>query len=95
MEVTKQAERYRAFPVEIEAIQVSKDNIDEVGDFFGHTKGDKSFGWHTKPSPHWAIIIGGGIFHAYVEDWVVKKANGAYYPLSSEAFSLTYELVED
>ena len=91
--------KYKARPVVVEAIQVTEDNTDEVGDFFGHTKGDNKFGWHTKPTPHWAIVISFngdvGILSAAVGDWVIKKADGTYYPLSSDLFSFTYELVEN
>ena len=86
--------KYRKRPVVIEAVQVSIDNTDEVGDFFGHTKGDRKFGWHTTPQPHWAIVTLEGTMSARVGDWIIRGVAGEFYPCKPDIFEETYEAVE-
>lgn len=79
--------RFRKKPVEIEAVQWTGSNADEV---FGFCNGKIS----------WGAIIGTldirtleGIMTANENDWIIKGIHGEFYPCKPDIFEKTYEPV--
>tara|TARA_S200002703_G_scaffold20234_1_gene16501 strand:+ start:450 stop:707 length:258 start_codon:yes stop_codon:yes gene_type:complete len=83
--------KFRKKPVVIEAIQISADNIDEVGEFFGNPRTERPFGWH---GDHWSIITLEGVMDGNIGDWVIKGVKGEFYPCKPDIFTETYEPIE-
>jgi len=82
--------KYRKKPVEVEAIQWTWENWDEIRSFIPKSKrilmpgGDK---------PTLVIRTLEGDIIANYGDYIIKGIKGEYYPCKPEIFSLTYELV--
>lgn len=76
---------YRKKPVEIEAIQLKKDNLIEVRDFVGGCIGVSFTGViiHTLE----------GDMKADIGDFIIKGVNGEFYPCKPDIFEKTYEEV--
>jgi hypothetical protein len=78
--------KFRKKPVEIEAIQLTPLNIDEVEAFVG---GD--FG-QTEDGPVIATLE--GAMHVSMGDFVIKDVKGEFYPCKPDIFAATYDAVE-
>jgi len=91
--------KYRKKPVEIEALQWTGENRDEIVEFckdlvtnypessnigFGHDRDDIS-SFYIKTLE--------GIHEAKPGDWIIKGVKGEFYPCKSDIFEMTYELV--
>lgn len=89
--------RYRSKPVEVEALQWTGDNEDElrafVGDLFEavapEDRGDD-------PDQTAAVLDTrhGAWRCVYVGQWIVKGVKGEVYPVADDVFAETYEPVE-
>ena len=80
--------RFKKKPVEIEAVQYTGDNVDEVRDFVGGASqvfqvDDARIGVDTLK----------GAIHANRGCWIIKGANGEFSLCESDRFAATYELV--
>ena len=76
--------KYRKLPVEIEAVQWTGKNDEEISAFAGSSRymtqeGDLMI--HTLEGDH----------HALVGDYIIKGVKGEFYPVKEEIFWLTYE----
>jgi hypothetical protein len=86
---------YRKRPVEIqiEAIQFTGDNVNEIWDAYG---ADGIYG-PTEANPDHLILttLQGGRAAAWVDDWVIPDAlPGTFYPCKPDIFAETYEPVD-
>ena len=86
--------RYRKKPIEIEAIQFTRDNVEEIKEF---TEGN-AFNFRTERSingkSYCEIKILEGTMTATEGDYIIKGVTGAFYPCKPDVFEKTYELVE-
>ena len=86
------ATRYRKKPVEVEAVQFTGYNHEEVCNFVGEAAsltGPEILGWIRGIE----IITLEGMMHVSPGDWIVK-VDGDFIPKSNLYFLATYELVK-
>lgn len=86
------AARYRKRPVEIEAVQFTGDNVQEIWDAFGV---EGIYG-PTEQNPDHLILttIHGDEAPARPGDWIIPDGKpGTFYPCKPEIFAQTYEPV--
>lgn len=78
--------RYRKKPVEIEAVQFTRDNWDEILDF---TEGKADYFYED------ACVIPTleGDMLASEFDYIIKGVQGEFYPCKPDIFEQTYEKV--
>lgn len=84
--------KYRKLPVEIEAIQFTGGNVEEIWDAFG---ADGIYG-PTETNPDWLILttVHGDPAPCRAGDWVVPEQRpGRFYPVNQEVFEATYREV--
>ena len=76
-------------PVEIQAVQWTGDNYDEICDFIGY------FPTFLYGSLRPCIIIKTleGDHHALVGDWIIRGVKGEFYPCKPDIFEQTYKEV--
>lgn len=94
------ASRYRKKPVEIDAMQFTGGNTDEVSKFL--------YAGLASPVPDYPgrpFAVGGpsgeylvietleGDMRADVGDWIIKGIKGEFYPCKPDIFEATYEAV--
>ena len=86
--------KYRKKPVEIEAIQWTGDNYDEICKFVG-----KPLAFSAMPRdnsyPRLAIDTLEGEMTATVNDYIIKGVKGECYPCKPDIFLQTYEEVKE
>lgn len=79
--------RYRKKPVEVEAFQITPDNMSGVADWCGgkvvHTIGPHG-DWIEVPTLEGTMI-------ADIGSWIIKGVAGEFYPCKPEIFAATYE----
>ncbi len=81
--------KFRKKPVEIEAVQFTGHNDDEIASFVGENGSDpREFG------PSWYIYTLEGVMRAEVGDWIIRGVKGEFYPCKPDIFEATYEDVE-
>ena len=80
--------KFRKKPVEIEAVQFTGTNGDEIAEFMGCQYPCMENG---------ALLIGTleGVMRAYPCDWIIKGIIGEFYPCKPEIFRATYDKVAD
>jgi len=76
--------RYRKKPIEVEAIQWTGDNLDEITSFCDVT----GTYWMGQI---WIRTLEGGVW-ASVGDWIIKGVKGEFYPCKPDIFEQTYEM---
>lgn len=76
-------------PVQVQAVQWTGDNCEEIAHFVGHISFPYSF---DKGS----VIIETleGNHYARKGDWIIRGVNGEYYPCKPDIFEKTYEEVK-
>lgn len=79
--------RFRKKPVEVEAVQFTGDNADEIGRFAGLAAG--VFG----RDHHLQIKTLEGNMTVSPGDWVIRGVKGEFYPCKPDIFAETYEEV--
>jgi len=80
--------RFRKKPVEVEAVQWTGSNINELWDVFS---AENIYG-PTEKNPDWLIIATlEGDMRADVGDWIIQGVKGELYPCKPDIFDATYE----
>ena len=80
--------RFRKKPVEVEAVQWTGSNINELWDVFS---AENIYG-PTEKNPDWLIIATlEGDMRANVGDWIIQGVKGELYPCKPDIFDATYE----
>jgi hypothetical protein len=77
--------KYRKLPVEIEAVQWTGKNVEEIESFVK----DK----HTLVEDYLFIHTLEGSMKAKVGDYIIKGIKGEFYPCDEQIFKSTYEQV--
>ena len=97
--------KYVKKPIEIEAIQLTLNNIDEVEKFIKDDGTIRYWGMvkdllclKAKDEP-WQTITCKietleGIMEVKENDWIIKGINGEFYPCKPGIFEKTYELIK-
>lgn len=85
--------KFRKKPVEIEAVQFTKDNMNRV---FNDLSGTRAPGRDEDGTPHLKVMtIHGETAIVRLGDWIVSEPElGRYYPVKPDIFEATYEPVE-
>ncbi|MFK0124913.1 hypothetical protein ACIQSP_16550 [Streptomyces nigra] len=86
--------KFRKKPVEIEAIQFTGDNVDEIWDAFGAA----GIYGPTEKNPDHLILttVHGDEAPARPGDWVIPDGKpGTFYPCKPDIFAATYEPVNE
>ncbi len=91
--------KYRKLPIEIEAIQWSGINLQEIVDFAGNklTYRIIDTAWQVGkgvPYVDVEIITLEGDMKVNIGDYIIKGVNGEFYPCKSDIFKKTHEKVE-
>ena len=94
-EVTVPPQRFRKRPVEIEAVQFTRDNGTIVAKWCGGR-------WVAERKPSDASDVAErveiptleGVMRASLNDWVIKGVQGEFYPCKPEIFAATYEVAQ-
>jgi len=91
--------KYIKKPVVIEAIRITRDNLDEIKSFVQHDDevAVPFFDNITNPDEKprlamWFIHTLEGIMRANIGDWIIKGVNGEFYPCKPDVFVATYAL---
>lgn len=79
--------KFRKRPVEIEAIQWTGNNPNELGEFMG--KYPKVIDRRLR------IQTLEGAIYAAEQDWIIKGVQGEFYPCKPDIFELTYEKMDE
>ena len=86
--------KFRKKPVVIEAIQLTKETLQECYDFIGAKGNFPECGMGIDPTDgQFKITTLEGVHTANVEDWIIKGVNGEFYPCKPDIFEKTYEKV--
>lgn len=87
--------KYRKKPVVIEAVQLTRETLEEVRDFMGgEEQRNVSFTINFKDGAV-SIHTLEGKMRASLNDWIIKGVKGEFYPCKPDIFAQTYEKVED
>jgi sulfatase maturation enzyme AslB (radical SAM superfamily) len=84
----EEGQTYRKIPVEIQAIQLTENNWDEVEEF---SKGN-AYNFDKKGCN---VATLEGTVQASCGDFIIKGVNGEFYPCKPDIFKKTYEYVEN
>lgn len=76
-----------------EAIQFTRENLDEVCSIFPFAEFSEYIAKNNQFPPTLFIDIGNTRFKEW--DWIVKDIQGNFYPVKDEIFRETYEECED
>ena len=92
--------RYKTKPVEIEAIQWTGLNLEEIKQFVGESLEyniwDSAWDWAVgKGGPHiyMKIYTLEGDMNASVGDYIIKGLRGEFYPCKPDVFEKKYEVI--
>lgn len=83
--------KFRKKPVEIEAIQWTEDNADEVQAFL-MTGEFAANGWVKGRYVNIGTLE--GLMVASPGDWIIRGVKGEHYPCKPDIFEATYEVAE-
>ena len=92
-------QNYRKKPVVIQAIQLTRENFDEVEQFVGveshhrHYNNEVDFVKHYNPVGLFIPTLEGKML-ATIGDYVIKGVKGEFYPCKPDIFKQTYEHAE-
>lgn len=78
-------------PVEIQAVQWTGNNYDEVCNFVGLAALD--YFWKFE-KPRLVIRTLEGDHYASINDWIIRGVKGEFYPCKPDIFEQTYEEVK-
>ena len=88
--------RYRKKPIEIEAIQWTGDNADELKAFTdGKFVKNPLVLSHSDLPPAYMIETPEGALSAIVGDYIIRGVAGEFYPCKPDIFAATYDCVCD
>lgn len=90
--------KYIKKPVEVEAIQLKEENLNEVKKFIG--KEGQRIEWYKHEYDFLGDINPQGIFMPYdkiakMGDYIVKELDGRFYPIPEKLFLETYEMIKE
>jgi hypothetical protein len=85
--------KYIKKPVEIEAVQFTRNNWDEVKDFTNQTAHSLTIEKHINGIAYCIIPTLEGQHKATEGDWIIKGVKGEFYPCKPDIFNMTYEEV--
>ena len=83
--------KYTEKPVVIEAIHYDPDNLGDVKEFLG----DKWVRYDNGRPGQFLIEAPEGYIMTYLGDYIVKGAEGEFYPVSYDDFESTHDVVGD
>ena len=86
--------KYRKKPVEIEAIQFTRDNFDEIVKFTNGKAENFTIERCLNGKCFCEIPTLEGVMTANEKDYIIKGVNGEFYPCKSDIFEKTYEKVD-
>lgn len=75
--------KYKKRPIEIEAVQLSKENMEAVCEWCCGSLGYTQIFFTTLE----------GVMTAQIGDWIIKGVKGEFYPCKPDVFEMTYEQV--
>lgn len=81
--------RVRKKPVEVEAMKLHNDNIDEVAQWCNALIKVRDDNLET----YLCILTLEGTMSAYVGDWIIKGVKGEFYPCKDDIFHKTYDII--
>lgn len=87
--------KYRKKPVEIEAVQVTQRNGEEIESWIGASAKSYDVGMAPGMTHHIDIDTLEGTMRADVGDWIIKGVKGEFYPCKPDIFEATYEEVTE
>ncbi|MBO7171336.1 MAG: hypothetical protein J6V52_00040 [Bacteroidaceae bacterium] len=88
--------KYRKKTVELEAVQWTGENIQEIKDFAGEYAHVYELAvLEKKLTASLEIETPAGLMSARIGDYIIKVVNGEFYPCKPDIFEKTYERVED
>ena len=93
--------RFRVKPVEVEAVQWTGRNFEEIKSFVGNSlsyyvnNNDSIMDTSNRPRVEMHIITFGGGIRVDELDWVVKNVNGEFYVRKASVFVDTYEEIKE
>jgi len=87
--------KYRKKPVEIEAIQFTRTNWEQVKEFTGGKVQDITIEKRMDGIATCIIPTLEGIMSATEGDYIIKGVKGEFYPCKPDIFELTYEQIEN
>ena len=87
--------KFRKKPVEIEAVQWTGSNTNEIVLFAGEACRVLSTDPETGKPISLVIHTLEGDMSVNVNDWIIKGVNGEFYPCKPDIFEKTYEKVEE
>lgn len=87
----------RKKPVEVDCIQWTGDNIEEIMSFCGPKAHDiYQINLANMPTEYSLIIHTlEGNHRATIGDYIIKGVNGEFYPCKEEIFHKTYDIIEE
>jgi len=85
--------KYIKKPVEIEAVQFTRNNWDEVKDFTNQTAHSLTIEKRINGIAYCIIPTLEGQHKATEGDWIIKGVKGEFYPCKPDIFNMTYEEV--
>lgn len=85
--------KFRKKPVEIEAIQFTRLNWEEVKQFTNNTAFSLVIEKRIGGECSCLIPTLEGCMTAYENDWIIKGVKGEFYPCKPDVFGLTYEKI--
>ena len=91
--------KYTKKPIEIEAIQWTGLNLEEIKSFVGESLQYEIIdaAWRVgkgAPRVYMVIITLEGDMHVSVGDYIIKGVKGEFYPCKPDIFEQTYEALE-
>jgi hypothetical protein len=85
--------KYRKKPIEIEAIQFTRINWDEIKEFTNNTAHTISIEKRINGKCTCIIPTLEGQHIANEDDYIIKGIKGEFYPCKPDVFELTYEKI--
>ena len=79
--------KFRRKPITVEAIQWNGNNLDEVIAFLGTKTYGEFAGSVLVETPKASLTVAVG-------NWIIKGADGEFYPCNPGDFERTYEVIE-
>lgn len=94
--------KFQKKPIEVEAIQWTGDNLEDVYQFMGEDRKVKEWKGRGRFDGLQQYVRGEGVFlqthsgivKAHVGNWIIKGVDGEYYPCPDAVFKETYEPAE-
>lgn len=83
--------KYRRKPVELEVVQYTDDNLEEISAFMNRTPIIVSYGGVRRLE----IATLEGRIYATPGDFIVKGVKGEFWPVKPDIFELTYEALPE